>query len=572
MTQKKTRDPKKMSSYFQYEIPILAVVTVSGLIYNVGMAAGPYFQGQLVQGLYDLLKRKIPSSRLVQLALLYIVVIALVQVCRAVKRFSVRIFANHTSRRMRRLLYNALLHRHFGDDSGSLMTKAISDVDSCVEGMRKFTTEVFDTGVVMIAYLAMLLYYDVRLTFLACMFTPMAYLIANILKKQVVKANRAYKESESTLNTMTLDRIVHAMTYRVTGREQAVNGRYEKQLTDYEHKSAISNIFEGALTPLYDAIAMFGIVLIIYFGGRNVLHIGWKAWNLASFTTFLACFTNLATKVSHAAKLFNAVQKAQVSWVRIKPLMSDPVYDHYQKENPVINELAFDQVTAYYHGHPETAVKDINLTAASGQIIGITGEVACGKSLLGKALIREADYQGNILINGTELKELSPHAAHQWITYMGHDPMLLSDSIKNNICLGDDLDVGSYLKMVCLDEEVASLQDGPDTLIGNGGMTLSGGQQQRVALARTLAHAKPIIVLDDPFSAVDQATEQKILDQLKSLKGHIILLMTHRVDCFSQLDQIVFINDHRVFTGNHADLLSQNKDYQKLIEGGKHHA
>ncbi|MFV4891826.1 hypothetical protein [Lactobacillus delbrueckii] len=74
---------------------------------------------------------------------------------------------------------------------------------------------------------------------------------------------------------------------------------------------------------------MFGIVLIIYFGSRNVLHIGWKAWDLASFTTFLACFTKLATKVSHAAKLFNAVQKAQVSWVRIRLLMSDPIYDHY---------------------------------------------------------------------------------------------------------------------------------------------------------------------------------------------------------------------------------------------------
>lgn len=572
MKQKNTRDPKKMTSYFWYEAPILVVVTISGLIYNIGMVAGPYFQGQLVQGLYDLLNHKILANRLIQLSLLYMLVIALVQVCRAIKRFSVRIFANHTSRRMRRLLYNALLHRQFGDDTGSLMTKAISDVDSCVEGMRKFTTEIFDTGVVMIAYLAMLLYYDVRLTILACMFTPLAYVIANVLKKKVVKANKAYKESESVLNTMTLDRIVHAMTYRITGREQALNDRYEKQLTDYEQKSAVSNIFEGALTPLYDAIAMFGIVLIIYFGGRNVLHIGWKAWDLASFTTFLACFTKLATKVSHAAKLFNAVQKAQVSWVRIRPLMSDPIYDHYQKEEKEINHLTFDHVTTFYHGHPETAVKDINFTASANEIIGITGEVACGKSLLGKALVSEADYQGKILINGLDFKKLLPHSAHQWITYMGHDPMLLSDSIKNNICLGDDIDLDHYLKMVCLDQEVGELKKGPDTLIGNGGMTLSGGQQQRLALARTLAHAKPIIVLDDPFSAVDPATEQQILTNLKSLQGHVILLMTHRVDCFSQLDQIIYIHDHQVSVGKHEDLLKKNAGYAKLIEGGQQDA
>lgn len=132
---------------------------------------------------------------------------------------------------------------------------------------------------------------------------------------------------------------------------------------------------------------MFGIVLIIYFGGRNVLHIGWKAWDLASFTTFLACFTKLATKVSHAAKLFNAVQKAQVSWVRIRPLMSDPIYDHYQKEEKVINDLTFNHVTTFYHGYPETAVKDINFTASANEIIGITGEVACRKSLQGHAIL-----------------------------------------------------------------------------------------------------------------------------------------------------------------------------------------
>ncbi|MFV4953007.1 ATP-binding cassette domain-containing protein [Lactobacillus delbrueckii] len=248
--------------------------------------------------------------------------------------------------------------------------------------------------------------------------------------------------------------------------------------------------------------------------------------------------------------------------------MSDPIYDHYQKEEKVINHLTFDHVTTFYHGYPETAVKDINFTASANEIIDITGEVACGKSLLGKALVSEADYQGQILINGLDFKKLSPHSVYQWITYMGHDPMLLSDSIKNNICLGDDIDLDHYLKVVCLDQEVEELKNGADTLIGNGGMTLSGGQQQRVALA----HAKPIIVLDDPFSAVAPATEQQILANLKSLQGHVILLMTHRVNCFSQLDQIIYIHDHQVSVGKHEDLLKKNAGYAELIEGGQQDA
>lgn len=146
---------------------------------------------------------------------------------------------------------------------------------------------------------------------------------------------------------------------------------------------------------------MFGIVLIIYFGGRNVLHIGWKAWDLASFTTFLACFTKLATKVSHAAKLFNAVQKAQVSWVRIRPLMSDPIYDHYQKEEKVINDLTFDHVTfGYLPDQP--ILKDYSFKVAKGEHVTFVGRTGKGKSTIFKLLLGLYQPQkGKILLDGS---------------------------------------------------------------------------------------------------------------------------------------------------------------------------
>jgi ATP-binding cassette subfamily B protein len=111
-----------------------------------------------------------------------------------------------------------------------------------------------------------------------------------------------------------------------------------------------------------------------------------------------------------------------------------------------------------------------------------------------------------------------------------------------------------------------------DTMIGNGGLTLSGGQAARVALARALAHVKPISILDDPFSAVDEATMQKILDHLRKLSGHIILIMTHRLSILPQLDQVVFIDDHKVQVDTHDALMAKNVHYVKLIEGGKDHA
>lgn len=565
MKEKNIQHPEKITSYFKAEAKLLSIVTISGVIYNVGLAAWPYFTGQLLQGLYDFLRHEQTKKVLLLLALTYVIVVIIVQSMRAIKRLSVRIFANRISRTMRRLLYHDLLYEDHHDEAGDVMMKAIGDVDACVEGMRKFTTEIFDTGVVMFAYLVMLIHYDWRLTILACLFTPFAYFLAGKLKKQVTKASRAYKESGAQLNTETLDRLDHALLYRINGVESIRNDLYERRLSDYEHKSVIANIYEGALTPIYDAIAMIGTIMIFYFGGRNVLHFGWSTWNIAAFTTYLSCFTALATKASHAAKLFNAVQKATVSWQRIQPFMkrvdvSSKAFDPLKKVS-----VATNQAEVYYPNHPETTVELDPMHFQSGELIGITGIVACGKSLLGKVFVNEASYNGSIRINDQELKDLSDHERHELISYMGHDPELLSASIYDNIALGEEIDVEHYLKLVEMDQEVAKMSDGTLTMIGHGGMSLSGGQQDRIALARTLAHARSVLILDDPFSAVDQTTEAKILHNIQNeFSDRLILIMSHRLTHFSKCDQVIFIDDGEAICKSPDHLLMSNIAYMEL--------
>lgn len=124
------------------------------------------------------------------------------------------------------------------------MTKVIADIDACVEGMRKFTTELFDTGVVMVAYIAMLFYYDWRLTMLVLLFPPLAYLLADRLRRHVARATAQSKESSGALTDGTLDRLRHAMTYRIYGVEASQDAHYETLLTDYEKKQIRSNLFE----------------------------------------------------------------------------------------------------------------------------------------------------------------------------------------------------------------------------------------------------------------------------------------------------------------------------------------
>ena len=536
--------PERIATYFHLEKWTLAVITVTGIFYNVGMTAGPWFEGQLAQRLCDIILGKKVFADMVGLALLYVAVILVVQTMRYMKRLFVRRFANHINRDMKQVLYRSLVHKKKEElekeSAGAMMTRAISDVDVCVEGMRKFTTEIFDTGVVMAAYLVMLFIYDWRLTLLSMCFPPAAYFIAEKLKKTVSRCAAAGKESAGRLNEATLDRVENALTYRVYGQDENRNADYEICLADYEKKAVSANIWENAMQPLYQIISMMGAVFILWFGGKNVLGSGWTAWDIAAFTTFLSCFTKLATKSSKAAKLFNSVQKAQVSWKRIQPFMQDaePEQDITagKPAGLVVSGLSFS-----YQGGPPV-FQEVSFSAGPGEIIGVTGPVACGKSTLGRVFLQESAYQGSIRIGGRELSVMTQEE----------------------------------LSAVRMEEETAKMPDGIHTLVGNGGVRLSGGQQARIALARTLCHRKPVMILDDPFSAVDTETEKEIMKNLRELaRDNIVLLLTHRLALFPELNQVLWMSDGRVTVSCHEELVRANADYAALYrmqeKGGGHH-
>ena len=138
------------------------------------------------------------------------------------------------------------------------------------------------------------------------------------------RAGAAYKKAAAGLSGATLDRAKNAVTYRVYGCENVQEQRYEQALDNYEQAAVRANVWQSALPPLYLVVSNLSVLFILWFGGKNVLGNGWQAWNIAAFTTYLSCFVKMATKSSKTAKLFNAVQKAEVSWKRIKPMLKTP--------------------------------------------------------------------------------------------------------------------------------------------------------------------------------------------------------------------------------------------------------
>ena len=600
--EKKNFRPDRILAYFQVEWKTLIWITISGLIYNLGLMAGPWSEGKMVGCLMRILTGAEQFSAMLRLAFFYVIVIGTVQLARYIKRFYVRRFANNVNRRMKRILYRTLVHKSRveleKEGAGNVITKAVSDVDDCVEGMRKFTTEIFDTGVALFGYVCMLLYYDWRIALISLIFPPFSYMIAEKMKAVVQRTGTAYKEETGRLNTETLDRITNAITYRVYGCERERGEHYEACLTEYEQAAVKANIWNAALPPVYRVIAMAGTVMILYLGSRNIVGIGWTSWDVAAFTTFLSCYTKLSDKSSKAAKLFNAVQKAQVSWKRIHPYMERAAETVVEDEIAVREKkisiencgeamnadweggiedktrmkevgkmekvITADHLTFAYPGS-DPIFRDISFTVMPGQIIGITGPVACGKSTLGKSFLCEYPYEGHLTYGGREFSSYTEQERSRIVGYLGHDPELLGDSVENNVLLGDDDDVWTWLKAVCLDEEVREMEEKEKTVVGNSGVRLSGGQAARLALARTLCHKKPILVLDDPFSALDRRTEKQVFEHVKAYsKDRIVFLISHRLYLFPELDQVIWMDRKMGVCKSHERMMAENLQYAEL--------
>ncbi len=561
--------PDRISTYFRMEWRALSLVALSGVLYNIGLLAGPLLEGRMAQCLLEILEGTGAFGDMLRLAVLYTLVTVAVQSARCIKRLYVRKFSNHVNRSMKQILYGNLVHQSKPElereGVGSAMTKAISDVDACAEGMRKFTTEIFDTGVALAGYVLLLLWYDWRLGLLSLVFPPVSCMIAEKMKGIVQRTGAAAQECRERLNAATLDRVAGAVTYRVYGCEAQRDRSYEKELDDYGKAAVRANIWVAAMPPLYHMISMVGVLFIFYFGGKHVTGTGWVHWDLAAFTTFLSCYIKLSVKSAKAAKLFNAVHKAEVSWQRVKPLLR-PVPKEPEAEPLPPAALEVRDLRLAYPGSAPL-LTGLSFTAGPGQIIGVSGPVACGKSTLGRAFLCEGPYEGSIRCGGAELAGLPPEQRRAAVGYLGHDPELMSGSIEENILLGDSLDLDTLLRAVCLRDEVDRMPEGGRTQTGSGGIRLSGGQQARLALARTLGRPRPVLILDDPFAALDRATEDAVYRNLREMtRESIVVLISHRLYLFPELDRVIWMEDGRAAVGTHHELMERCGYYRRMYE------
>ena len=384
---------------------------------------------------------------------------------------------------------------------------------------------------------------------------------SELIQKQIARLNSACQEIFSGI------RIVKAYV-----KEDYFSEHFEEETEDFRNKSLDLAKVNALFFPMMILLISLSSLLTIYIGGVMVNQGEIEPGNIAEFIIYVNYLTWPFTSIGWIASL---IQQAEVSQRRMneildyEPSIQNSNYDNYS----VKGDLEFKNVSFIY---PETGVKaisNISFSLKAGEKLLIVGKTASGKTSLMDLIMRMYDpTNGEILVDGKRLQDHNLSKLRSSVAYIPQDVFLFSDSIYNNINFGiepEDLETTKkYASHASVDEEIESLPDSYETLVGERGVTLSGGQKQRVSIARAFIRNSDIILMDDCLSAVDTKTEKRILNYLnEALEEKTAIIITHRLFDLKGIDKIMVIEEGRkVAFGDHESLFAENDFYREMVE------
>ena len=549
----------------------LIISSIGGIIYNTVIVFSPILLGRLIDAAGGS-----PGQQVVWSALFFVGVTAFFQLARLIKRWFMRDQFNRIACDLRQTFLERMMSRKTADldreKVGDLMSRTVGDITLVVDTVMTTINEGWDTWLLMIAYFVAMFIQDWQVTLLASIMVPVTIVIAQLMRHVLYRFAMAARKAAAESNS-SLQRYLSAIAVlRLFGREQdeasGIHVAFDRQ-AGYTIKEML---LQQALLPVYSVVAGLGIVVVIALGGQKVIA---SEWTVGQFNAFLIMFIAFSGRTRVAARVFNRWHSARAAWTRIREKLAQPVagQESSKNESPTAALLEVQNLCFGYGNNDN--LHQISITAQRGQIIGITGPVGSGKSTLANALTGLYPYTGHIHIDGRELSSLSDADRSSLIAYAGHEQYLFSMSIKENVMLAGQTNsadsghkLAAALRTAALDDEIDHFSQGLESMVGEKGARVSGGQRQRIALARAIYSQAPILVLDDPFSAVDIATEDRIMSHLRhDYPDRIILLFSHRLTTFPNTDHVLVLSQGQIRqAGTHAQLMQEQGLYRDIYQ------
>ena len=462
----------------------------------------------------------------------------------------------------------------YNNRKGDLISTLSNDVheveNSVVSSLQVIVREPF----MLVGFFILLFSMSAKLTLFTLLLLPISFLliaqITKLLKRDALRSQDLLGYIMGTIEeTISGIRIIKAFN-----GEEYIKKKFDAQNNTYRGllKSVINK--RELASPMSEFLGVSVLTLVFYYGGKLVLeHAG--DLTASEFITYIALYSQILIPAKNISTAVTNIQKGLVSGARLLHLI-DTKIEIVEKENAVHltgfeNKIEF--VNVHFSHETFKVLKGINLSISKGKTVALVGPSGGGKSTLADMVPRFYDVSdGQILIDGTNIKEVTLKSLRQLMGTVTQESILFNDSVANNIAFGvENPDMNKIIeaaKIANAHEFISALSEGYDTNIGDRGGKLSGGQRQRLSIARAVFKNPPILILDEATSALDTESEKMVQEALTNLmKNRTTLVIAHRLSTIQHADEIIVLDKGIIVErGTHINLMNANGLYQRLCE------